>query len=478
MNARRLAFAALAVCALSAVSRPALAADDDPWIEKPKSAKSLVKKADPSAPAAIGSVKIEEKRTKIAPEPRPVAPEPVVEEPAAKTVEAAPVQETKPLEKPAEAVAPPEPPATGQAPAVMPETPEVDRGALARDLQTPSPGGAGRPRALLVDTPQFALALRGFGQFLAVPVLGDDALLANGDVGDYRGLRVRRLQLGVEGRAGQGLTFGLWMDLAEAPLLLQARLAWTFLPELSVEAGVIRIPFSRSAIQSSAELSFGERPHAVDRLVPDRQPGIAIYGAFLGGLASYRAGVFNGAAVSRLSLGNDHPGALVAGRVAVSPLGPVRPGQADLARGPIRVELAANLFQDDAASFTGRAVGADLLVQGLGATLVFEYLADTREPLVEPMLPETLTTNTERSGLVGQLSYVLPFFGLELAGRFERVDDNSNLQDVGDVDGLALGLHWHASPDVRVNADWYGRTERFGVPLDNDALVISTQGRF
>lgn len=364
-------------------------------------------------------------------------------------------------------------------PPAAPPTEKAIDASLARDIQSPSPGGAGKPRALLVDTNDFRLALRGFGQFLAIPYTGKDALLANGDVGDFAGLRVRRLTLGAEGRAGRHLSFDMWMDLADGPVLTQARLAYTFLPEVTVEAGVVRVPFSKSAIQSSAEVMFTERPLSVERLVPDRQPGIAVYGAFLGGLASYRAGVFNGAAVNRMGLGNDHPGMLYAGRIALSPLGALRPGQSDLQRGPIRVELAGNAFYDQAAAFDAMAYGGDLSFQGYGASLLVEYIAQSRTPRSQPIVSPALNDKTGRTGLIAQASYLFWTDGLEVAVRGERVDDNDNVQDVGDFDALAAGLHWYAAGlDLRFDLDWYHRIERFEPTLANDSVVLSTQGRF
>lgn len=355
----------------------------------------------------------------------------------------------------------------------------ADNATLARDHQSPSPGGSGKPRAMVVDTEDFGLAVRGFGQFTATPWVGKDALLESGDVADFAGVRMRRLSLGVEGRAGRHLSFDAWMDLASGPVLSQARLAWTFMPELTVEVGVVKVPFSKSAIQSSAEMLFGERPLSVERLLPDRQPGVAVYGALFDGIATYRAGVFNGASSSRAGLGNDHPGALFAGRVAVSPLGPLRPGQSDLSRGAPRFELGANAFYDRAAAYDGLALGADATFQGYGASVLVEYVQQTRTPVSQPVVSPSILDRAKRSGLIAQAAYLLWADGLEVAVRGERVDDNDALDDVGDTDAIAAGLRWYvAGLDLRVDLDWYHRIERFGPQLENDAVVLSAQGRF
>lgn len=374
--------------------------------------------------------------------------------------------------------------ATGASPSAQAkETTEFasvgDNARLARDHQSPSPAGAGKARAQIVDADDFSLAVRGFGRFVAVPYLGRDALLENGDVANFPGFRMRRLTLGLEGQATSKLSFDVWMDLVSRPRLAQARLAWTFLPSLTLEAGVVKVPFSKSAVQSSAELLFSERPLSVDRLLPDRQPGVALYGALFNGLATYRAGVFNGAASDRAGLGNDHPGALVAGRIAVSPLGALRPGQSDLKRSTPKFELGASAMYDKAAGFDGLALGADASFQGYGASVLVEYVQQTRTPLSQPVVAPSISDRVKRTGFIAQASYLVWEKGLEVAVRGERVDDNDALDDVGDVDALAVGLHWNVMElDLRIDLDWYHRRERFGRPLDNDAIVLSTQGRF
>lgn len=355
----------------------------------------------------------------------------------------------------------------------------AERSAIARDQQSPSPGGGGKARATVVDTPDFSLAVRGFAQFSAAPWVGKDALLENGDVADFAGMRVRRLSLGLEGRAAGNLSYDVWVDLASGPILSHARLAWTFRPELTIEAGVVKVPFSKSAIQSSTELLFTERPLAVERLLPDRQPGVAVYGSLFDGIATYRVGVFNGAADSRAGLGNDHPGVLVAGRVAVTPLGALRAGQVDIARGAPRLEIGANSFYDMAAGYDGLAFGGDVTFQGWGFSALVEYVHQIRTPLSQPVLAPSLNDRVVRNGFIAQASYLIWEKGLAVAARAERVDDNDALQDVGDVDALAAGLHWYvAGLDVNLNLDWYHRIERFGPQLDNDGVVLTAQGRF
>lgn len=355
----------------------------------------------------------------------------------------------------------------------------ADAGVDVQASQSPSPGGGGKARAVIVGTDDFTLAVRGFLQLQGALWVGEDALVSNGDAADFGGVRVRRLSVGVEGRWAKGLSFDVWMDLAEGPVLDQARLAWRIAPELTLEAGVVKVPFSQSALQSSAELLFTERALSVQGLVPDRQPGVALYGVLFDGVLSYRGGVFNGASSSRAALGNDHPGALYALRVGFSPFGAVARAGGEAARGPFRLELAANGLYDQAAAFEGFAFGSDLTLQAHGATVLVEYVDQSRFPVQEPVTAPTIVDRTRRTGLIAQASYILPVVPLEFALRLERADDNVALEDVGDTDALALGARYHL-PDygLRLDLDWYHRTERHGRALQNDAVVLTAQGRF
>jgi len=352
---------------------------------------------------------------------------------------------------------------------------EATSAADTREAQMPSPGGASGAKVLLVDRPDLQLSLRGFGQFYAAPLAGNDALVAAGDASEFAGMRVRRLQLGVEGRGTSDVSFGIWMDLASSPSLVQAWLAWSPSRAFAVEAGVVRVPFSRSALQSSADMTFSERPLAVDRLLPDRQPGVAVYGS-LSDVLSYRAGWFNGADPSRMGIGPDHTAGLLAGRIAFTPFGLLRPSQSDVARGPLKLEIAVDAMHHEAAAFRGTTLGADLTVQAYGTSLLLEYVEDRRAPLPQPVVAATLTDAVERTGLIAQAAVQIagPF---ELAVRGELVDDNAALQDVGDVLATAAGVHatW---PQAKVGLDWYHRMERYGPELSNDVALATVQGRF
>ncbi len=65
-------------------------------------------------------------------------------------------------------------------------------------------------------------------------------------------------------------------------------------PEFQVEAGKFKAPVGLEALVTDRDLLFNERSLATD-LVPNRDLGVELHGDLFGGVASYAAGVFNGA---------------------------------------------------------------------------------------------------------------------------------------------------------------------------------------
>ena len=64
-------------------------------------------------------------------------------------------------------------------------------------------------------------------------------------------------------------------------------------PEFQVQAGKFKSPVGLEALQQDVNTTFNERALATD-LVPNRDIGAELHGDFLGGVASYAFGIFNG----------------------------------------------------------------------------------------------------------------------------------------------------------------------------------------
>jgi phosphate-selective porin OprO/OprP len=76
--------------------------------------------------------------------------------------------------------------------------------------------------------------------------------------------------------------------------ILDAYINYHYSPELQVEAGKFKSPVGLEQLQSDPYTSFNERS-IVNDLVPNRDIGVELHGDLFGGIASYAAGVFDGA---------------------------------------------------------------------------------------------------------------------------------------------------------------------------------------
>jgi hypothetical protein len=115
-------------------------------------------------------------------------------------------------------------------------------------------------------------------------------------------------------------------------------------------------------------------------------------------------------------------------------------------------------------------------LQVRGFSLLAEFVRDQRSPVSNPLATTSVEGTIVRTGYIGQAAYQVwgPF---EVAVRGELVDDNDQLQDVGDILAGAAGIH-ATFPNVKVGVDWYHRAERHGSDLANDVALGTVQGRF
>jgi hypothetical protein len=188
--------------------------------------------------------------------------------------------------------------------------------------------------------------------------------------------RVRRATLGASGRLpgpfAYRLTVATWdgAELDDGRLrTARARLldTWVALapgPWLVVAAGELPVGVMRARLADPADEPLFDRPRFVDRLTPDRRLGGAVWGDL--GMVGYRLGVAR-AIPTWDGAGADWPwgGALLAGRVELQPIG------------PLRVANARNPWFDRARLAIGVAalyeVGGDLQRLALSADLGFAW---------------------------------------------------------------------------------------------------------
>jgi hypothetical protein len=338
------------------------------------------------------------------------------------------------------------------------------------------------PTIPVLRTANLEMRIGGLVQVHAAPFVGSDALIENGDPAAHGGFRLRRARFGFEGRIRED--FGIY--LAVNPLesdedvgtVSDAKLSYTFAPFATVELGAGKVPFSRGALLSSRYLFSIERPLSVTKITPSRRLGLSLEGSVLEGKIAYLAALMN--ASEGFHFGNRYGGLLVGGRVEIAPLG-VPNVRAPLEEGAEGVSLGASGLREDGPSVRSLAGSVDLTLVWFGATAIFEGLCDRRTPIEAPIVAPEVADEVNRCGLYAELGYAFSIFDrvAQIAVRGELFDDNTSLEDAGDVILVSGGANVELyAPYARAQIHYLSRRERHGVERDNNALVISLQGSF
>lgn len=457
---------------LAAISAPAAAQEPQP----PTEAAAV---ASPASPAAAQAA--------------PTTPPPAKTDPSA-TVD--PPEKTDAPEKtdPPATVAPPEksdppaavdPPAKTDppAPAEPPKAP-----AEARDPMRPIPPVPIEMRMKKAGCCGPGPRVGGRIQIWAIPLLGDDAKVADLDPANAEGFRLRRARLDVDGQLVRTVPYGLQVELADQVTgrtgLLDAWLAWKPDDALGFTLGVHKVPFAAGNEVSSAKLQLPDRPLTIQTLADFRELGVSVGGEVFDGMIGYDVGAFNGS-FGQFTRGDDNPGLLFAGRLEAG-FGDIGETEADLEGGGPRVRLGGGAFHNDSSTVVQRGWTADLRAKLAGVSLVVAYLQDHTEPIERPTAAIAVDAGVDRSatyaqlGLaVGPLAGLALLRGLEVAGRFELLDDNHALTDGGDALLATGAVSWYfADPRLKLQAAYTRKHERHGPAVDNDALVLSTLVRF
>lgn len=218
-----------------------------------------------------------------------------------------------------------------------------------------------------------------------------------GDLGARDGFEIWDARLGVSGEVGIVFDYFVqaeWDDAREEFRLLDARLTFPIVSQLSLDLGQFKTPLGKEALMPKGDITFVERAQ-INRLVPPgRQVGARLSGEAMEGKLGYRAGVFNG---NGRTFTNDNDALLWAGRVQFNSVG------ASEFYDELVVEVGANAaFSEDSAvnlvagledpvglaggvdptSFSGDRVlyGGDLRLGWKGIFLRGEYLRGELEP--------------------------------------------------------------------------------------------------
>jgi len=134
----------------------------------------------------------------------------------------------------------------------------------------------------------FAINLHGLVQLDSRTFFADHNLANSGFL-------LRRARPIISGTVFRDFDFNFTPDFGGSTVqILDAYVNYHFDPELQLEAGKFKPPIGLEALQSDAACSFNERSLVTD-LMPNRDLGVELHGDLFGGIASYAAGIFNGA---------------------------------------------------------------------------------------------------------------------------------------------------------------------------------------
>ncbi|MBI2895777.1 MAG: hypothetical protein HYY06_19625 [Deltaproteobacteria bacterium] len=355
--------------------------------------------------------------------------------------------------------------------------------------------GSGDPIFEIRNDP-FSLALHGLLQVQAAPYVQRSARKSNGDAADVEGFLLRRARLGIDGSLIGGVTYALQYEFFDgAPAteeggsrLLDATIGYERFPLLQMSFGAQKVPFSKVAITSTANLQLIERPFSsrqlpnVLPLVPDRQVGAVISGDLIGA-AEYSVGVFNGN--ETMFRGDDNGGLLYAARLELHPLGTTGESQAaffpiDEGYRRIRVALGGDIYFNDDAAGTQLAWSADLTLKWRGLSVTAEWLMARFEPSSDPVRPPELIGEVDQRAFFAQAGFFVIPGRVEIAARFEDWDTNTDVDDASDLQAISGALSLYLLRDrIKAQLQYTHRREpNAAEDLRNDTGVLQLQAKF
>jgi hypothetical protein len=308
------------------------------------------------------------------------------------------------------------------------------------------------------------LSLGLSSQFWAVPYLGSNAQVANGDASDSIGFVARKARVALAARLGGDLELYFELNPLSDQLLSDARLRWMPRRNLALGFGVAEVPYSKSTSRSSRKLRFMDRPLATGDLAIGKRLGLTVehhHGSKLRGLF----GVYNGSD----DLTTNRGGLAFGARLESAPLGKV----ARLVPKALRLQFGAGGVYDRGATVTTTALSVDLLVEMHCIRLFLEATMDKRDPLAQPTLAATLPGSVERRVLIAELTGFVWRDRLELASRFEQYDNNRSSEDFGDQRIITVGANlYFRGHDLKMQLNLIKRDELAGATLDDDAILL------
>ena len=313
-------------------------------------------------------------------------------------------------------------------------------------------------------------------------LLGGDLVERPGDEdgrGYLTGFAIPRARFGLAGEFATHVPFTIITDLAGSRLA-DAWIGYERFRYTKMWFGARTVPFSRSAILSSADAALSERSRAVAAMAPFRQVGVTLGGDYEESGVSWRLGAYNG--FDRLQTfyegtenaaglhGNQLAGLSGVARLQWSPLGKMGDAVADMKRSGLRAAIGGGAWLNKGGTTSGMGWGVDLHVKARGFHLLVEHLQDQAKPFEEPTGTATIPSDVARQATVIEAGWMGR--KLSVAARAELVDPNTSVDNNEDEMWLSGAIGWHFIRNMlRFDLQFDHRQESFGDPQDNDVLL-------
>lgn len=199
------------------------------------------------------------------------------------------------------------------------------------------------------------------------------------------GFNISNFRLSLSGELDQRFGYFLQTNFAGTPSILDARMYYRFTPQVAVDVGQFKAPFSYEFLTSAASIDFVNRSQVVTALAPGRQIGIQLRTNNSARTVGFNIGAFNGNGTR--PNGNDSNNLLYAARLYGSRAVASSDGT------ETKIDLGVNVaFSDDELSSfgSGFATGfaGDRAILGADARLTLDRYLISGEVIYASLDPD------------------------------------------------------------------------------------------
>lgn len=251
---------------------------------------------------------------------------------------------------------------------------------------------------------------------------------------DINGFRIKRARLALQGNILKKINYTLQIDTVKSPILLDAKIEISVIPQATLTLGQFKVPFSIENLTSSSALDTINRSKTVENLCPGRDIGaqgrdigVIVQGQFL--KTEYTFGVFNGSGINK---NDDNNIKDIAGRLVFYP--------ADFLR------LGLSLYNGKHSSHPG-ASGVKRVRTGVDISLTQGQLSLKGEYIFGK------DDQTDKYGWYLQGGYYLIPEKIQPIVKYDSFNSDKNIQG-NRIEVITLGLNWFFSKKTKFQINY------------------------